>query len=139
MSHGLREGASDLLPVHLASQPGDLPGDLAAPSMLVVGQDVRNDFDANRPFQGTSNHSSLLPALATPIPGVSRDACPSHAPARCAARLSAIKRSTLEKSLPTYGVPLTTNAGYRLKRRNRDLKKPSMEAASTSRTVTRDP
>ena len=50
------EGALDLLQVHLPSQPGDLPGYLTAPSMLIVGQDVRHDFDANRSFQGITTH-----------------------------------------------------------------------------------
>ncbi len=69
----VREGALDLLPVHLPSQPDDLPGDLTAPSVLIVGQDVSNDFDTNRSIQGISDHwqSSLSPVDSVgqyPIP-----------------------------------------------------------------------
>lgn len=69
----VREGALDLLPVHLPSQPGDLPGDLTAPSVLIVNQDVRNDFDTNRSIQGISDHwrPSLSPVDSVgqhPIP-----------------------------------------------------------------------
>ncbi len=130
--------ALELLPVYLASDPGQLPGHFTVLSMLVVGRDVGDDFDTNRSIQEISDHWSLLPDLAPPIPGPSRDSCPSHAPTRSAARLSAIKRSTREKSLPAYFLPFTMKAGYRRRRRNRDLKNPSIEATSTSFTVTRD-
>src|SRR5213593_4286833 len=62
-----------------------------------------------------------------------------HEPAPCGARVSAMRASTREKSLPTYFRPPTTKAGYRRKPRSNDLKNPSTEAASTSLTVTRDP
>jgi len=52
----VREPGVELLPVDLLTQPGDLPGHLAVLSMLEVGRDVRDDFDAERPLAGDSAH-----------------------------------------------------------------------------------
>ncbi len=52
----VREPGVELLPVDLLTQPGDLPGHLAVLSMLVVGWDVRDDFDAERPIAGDTAH-----------------------------------------------------------------------------------
>lgn len=67
------EPTLQLLLVDLASQPGDLPGYFTVLSMLVVGRDVGDDFDANQLIQGISNHwqSSLSPVDSVgqhPIP-----------------------------------------------------------------------
>ncbi len=43
------------------------------------------------------------------------------------------------KSGPAWRLPFTTKAGYRPRRWMSDLKKPSMDATSTSRRVTRPP
>ena len=68
-----REPTLQLLLVDLASQPGDLPGYFTVLSVLVVGRDVGDDFDANQLIQGISNHceSSLSPVDSAgqhPIP-----------------------------------------------------------------------
>ena len=57
------EPAVELLPVYFASDPGQLPGYFTVLSVLVVGRDVGDDFDANQLIQGISNHceSSLSP------------------------------------------------------------------------------
>ncbi len=52
----VREPGGKLLPVDLLTQPGDLPGHLAVLSMLEVGWDVRDDFDAERPIAGDTAH-----------------------------------------------------------------------------------
>ncbi len=44
----VREPGIELLPVHLLTQPGDLPGHLAVLSVLIMSRNVRDDFNANR-------------------------------------------------------------------------------------------
>jgi hypothetical protein len=68
----IREPAVDLLPMDLPAQPGDLPGDLAMLSVLIVGRDVGDDLDTNRPVQGIGRHQfppvPVDSAGANPIP-----------------------------------------------------------------------
>jgi len=52
----VREPGVELLPVDLLAQPGDLPGHLAVLSMLIVGWDVGDDFNAERPVEGCGAH-----------------------------------------------------------------------------------
>ena len=70
------EPAVELLPVYFASDPGQLPGYFTVLSVLVVGRDVGDDFDANQLIQGISNHweSSL-----SPVDSVGQHPIPSEA------------------------------------------------------------
>ena len=68
-----RESAFQLLLVHLPSQPGDLPGHFTVLSVLVVGRDVGDNFNANRSIQEISGH--ILPSLS-PVDSVGRHPIP---------------------------------------------------------------
>lgn len=57
----IREPRLQLIPVHLAAQPHDLPGHLAVLSVVVVGRDVGDNLDANRVGTLTGPHEPPSP------------------------------------------------------------------------------